>query len=177
MIKNNFSKTIIFTLCLSANVASAQVVGGILCGIGAFCPPILPPSQIHGRLIIKDSPIGLSLPDYYQHNELLALSETIRHFLKIQIGHNLKWGRSKSGRFTGGDFTILRIGTRSDNFDNCFKYLSALRVSDFDSLTQKITVIAQENYTGAACAISGLDPRIINDQLYYEIEEKHINWK
>lgn len=180
VVNYKISKALLLTFfCLSSAVASAQVVGGILCGIGAFCPPVGAPSKYNDPMIIKDSPIGSSISDYYGGLQHSSFSNMVRHFLKIQVGSNITWGTSGRGRYVGGKLTVLKIGTRSDNFDNCFKYQSALRVTDYDMNTKTNTLIAKEDYTGAACTISGLDPnpRMIHEFLYYEVDARNVSWK
>lgn len=179
MIKSNLSKIIVFTLCLSANVASAQIFGGVLCGIGAYCPPHAAPSAKYDPLIIKGSPMGSTISDYYGGRQHSSFSDIVRLSLKMQVGSMIKWGTSGRGRYTGGTLVVLKIGTRTDNFDKCFQYQSTLSVTDYDWNTKTNTLIAKEDYTGAACAISDLDPnpRIIPDHLYYEIDARNVTWK
>lgn len=179
MIKSHLSKAIVLTLCLSANIASAQIFGGVLCGIGAYCPPQAAPSAKHDPLIIKGSPMGSTISDYYGGRQHSSFSDIASISLKMQVGNKFKWGTSGRDRFAGGELTVLKIGTRTDNFDKCFKYQTALRVSDYDPNTKTHTIIAQEDYTGAACAISDLDPnsRIIPDHLYYEIDARNVTWR
>jgi hypothetical protein len=168
----------LLSMSLFSSIASAQVAGGILCGIGAYCPPSGPSAGKNFELIIKDSPIGSTVSDYYG-SAGSSFNNTARYFLKMQIGNRITWDTSASGRFVGGELKVLKLGSRIDNFDNCFKYHSAIRITDFDFNTKTNTLIAKEDYDGAACAVSGLDPnsRVIPDFLYYEIDSRNVNWK
>lgn len=168
----------LITMCLFSSIASAQIVGGVLCGLGAYCPPPGPPAGKKRESIIKGSPIGSTVSDYYR-NAAVSFDNTARYFLKMQVGNRITWGTSGRDRYVSGELNVLKIGTRVDNFDNCFKYQSAIRITDFDFKTQVKTLIAKEDYDGAACAISGLDPnpRMIHDSLYYEVDAREVNWK
>jgi hypothetical protein len=168
----------LLTMCLFSSIASAQVAGGVLCGLGFYCPPPGPPAGKKFELIIKGSPIGSTVADYYG-SAGSSFNNTARYFLKMQVGNKITWDTSARGRFVGGELNVLKIGSRIDNFDNCFKYHSAIRITDFDFNTKIKTLIAKEDYDGAACAVSGLDPnpRVIPDFLYYEVDSREVNWK
>lgn len=140
-------KCLIVILLLSSSVTSAQILGGGLCGIGAYCPPHAAPGAPWSYENIKNSPIGSTLGDYYTGSAKVSYGNMMTHFFKLQIGKVVKWEASAWGGGVVGRLTVIKLGTIQNRRVLCFQYKSDIRVYE------NTKVIASEEYTGAACTL------------------------
>lgn len=166
----NLFKILILSFVLSANVASAQLLGGMLCGLGMFCPPTSPPETTMTDIkVIKDSPIGSLIPEYFGGEECMTFHNTMDHFFKMEVGKSLDWSTSGWGVGLGAKLVVLKLGVAPDDRHACFQYKSELRVY------KETKLIAKEDYTGAACTSDLLDQKNTLN-LFVETDSRLIKW-
>jgi hypothetical protein len=173
MIKKGFLTIVISSTMLFSTASSAALIGGILCGLGVYCPPQTPPSpkrDVQDNYVIRNSPIGSLLPDYFTFREMTTFYNTMNYFFKMEVGSMMDWSTSGWGVGLGAKLTVLKVGTTSDNQFGCFQYKSEIRVYKDRNL------IGMEDYTGAACSFNQVNRGINSLSLYIETDPNTIKW-
>lgn len=134
-------------------------------------PPSAPPGLTVDRDgVIKGSPMGETLREYYGGKDHSSLYNTMNHFFKMQVGHVLEWDTSGWGMSYTGKLTVLKVGkTYSD--EKCFQYKSELQVTSYKQSV--LEILAHEDYVGVACTSALLD-KIRTLNLYLETPEDEV---
>lgn len=170
---------------LAMTTASAQIVGGILCGIGVYCPPQLPPTPKPAPqfILIEGSSVGATLPDFYKFNDFAYLGSVLKDRMKdITPFYSFTWEKKVNYTFiVQSTFEVLKVGRRFDGYVPCFQYKHVINVKEISDQNRKGNTIATENLIGNACGVTP-DLMVINGNsryghMYYETHAGNIVFK